>query len=155
MNPANGIELAFLFRIDAALAPAIELGECPRGMRRMVPILTGSFEGPRIKGTLPAGGADWQVTRPDGVTEIEACYALETDDGVVIRVTNRGLRHGPPEIMRRLVQGETVDPSEYYFRAAPSFEAPRGIYDWLNQRLFISTGRRFRASVQLDFYEVV
>jgi hypothetical protein len=121
----------------------------------MVPILAGSFEGPRMKGTVPAGGADWQVTRPDGITEIEACYTLQTDDGVVIRVINRGLRHGPLEVMRRLAQGEAVDPSEYYFRAAPSFEAPLGMYDWLNQRLFISTGRRLRASVQLDFYEVV
>ncbi len=121
----------------------------------MVPILSGSFEGPRIKGILRAGGIDWQTTRPDGVTEIEAHYSLETGDGAVIRVVNRGFRHGAPEVMRRLAEGEIVDPSEYYFRAAPMFEAPNGRYDWLNRSLFISSGERRSNSVVIRFYEVL
>jgi len=136
------------------VAPAVELGTGLNGMRRMVHILAGSFEGPRMKGVIPAGGVDWQVVRSDGVTEIEAHYILQTHDGAIIRVVNRGYRHGPPDVMRRLAQGDPVDPSEYYFRAAPSFEAPTGRYEWLNQNLFLSTGRRFQASVQLDFYQI-
>jgi hypothetical protein len=57
--------------------------------------------------------------------------------------------------MERLAQGDAVDPSEYYFRAAPIFEAPIGRYDWLNRSLFISKGERLRDSVVLDFYEVL
>jgi len=155
MTTSVQIQHAFLFRAGVAVAPAVELGAGPNGMRRMVPILAGSFEGPRMKGVIPAGGVDWQIIRPDGVTEIEAHYTLETDDGVNIRVVNRGYRHGPPEVMRRLAQGDPVDPSEYYFRAAPSFEAPLGRYQWLNQHLFVSTGRRLINSVQLDFYQIL
>ena len=155
MTAPHQIDLAFLFRADVAVAQAVDLGAGPKGMRRMVPILTGSFEGPRMKGVIPAGGVDWQIIRPDGVAEIEAHYTLETDDGVRIRVTNRGFRHGPAKVMRRLAQGEPVDPTEYYFRAAPYFEAPVGRYEWLNQHIFISTGRRFQASVRLDFFQIL
>ncbi len=155
MSVPEAVKLDFLFRVGAALGSAIELGTGPRGFRRMVPILSGSFEGPRIKGILRPGGVDWQTTRPDGITEIEAHYSLETDDGAVVRVINRGFRHGPPEVIERLARGEIVDPSEYYFRAAPSFEAPIGRYDWLNRSLFISNGERRSDSVVLRFYEVL
>jgi len=155
MNTTNGIQCAILFHLVAELAPTIALGQGPHGARRMVPILSGSFEGPRIKGRLQPGGVDWQTARPDGVTEIEAHYALETDDGAIIRVINKGFRHGPTEVMQRLANGEPVSPSEYYFRAAPVFEAPTGRYDWLNRSLFLSTGERARNAVSLRFYEVL
>ena len=62
------------------------------------------------------GGADWQVVRPDGVLAIEAKYTLEASDGALIMVTNRGMRHGPPEVIEKLTRGEAVDPAHYYFR---------------------------------------
>ena len=37
----------------------------------------------------------------------------------LIQVRNRGLRHGPEEVLRRIAEGENVDPAEYYFRMAP------------------------------------
>ena len=116
----------FVFELNATLDPAIAIGETPHGVRRMVPITGGRFEGPAIRGSVLPGGADWQVVRGDGANELEALYLLRTDDGVVIQVRNRGLRHGPPDVMRRLAAGENVDPGEYYFRAVPSFAAPGG-----------------------------
>ncbi len=76
-----------------------------------------------MRGMVRPGGVDWQDTSSDGVSEIEAHYALETDDGAVIRVINNGFRHGEPNVMQRLAQGEAVNASQYYFRAAPRFEA--------------------------------
>ena len=154
MNTVGGIRLIPLFDLAAELAPTIVLGYGPRGERRMVPILSGSFEGSRLKGTILPGGVDWQVIRPDGVAEIEAHYSLQTDDGALIRVINKGYRHGPPDVMRRLAEGEAVPSSEYYFRAAPVFEAPLGRYGWLTRSLFISTGERSASSVVLHFHEV-
>ena len=155
MNTADGIRLTELFDLVAELAPTIVLGQGPRGERRMVPILSGSFAGSRLKGTILAGGVDWQILRPDGVAEIEAHYSLQTDDGAVIRVINKGYRYGPSDVMQRLAQGVTVAPSEYYFRAAPVLEAPLGRYEWLNKSLFVSTGERSSNSVLLHFYEVM
>lgn len=139
---------------NARLERPIDVGSTPQGVRRVVPIIGGRFEGPRMKGEILAGGADWQFTRADGVTELEALYLLRTDDGVVIQVRNRGLRHGPKEVMQRLAAGQTVDPGEYYFRAAPVFSAPEGRYDWLNKSLFLCTGSRRPAAVELYFYRV-
>ena len=155
MNMEGGIRLIPLFDLVAELAPTVVLGHGPRGERRMVPILSGSFEGSRLRGTVLPGGVDWQIIRPDGVAEIEAHYSLETNDGAVIRVINKGYRHGPPDVMRRLAEGETVPSSEYYFRAAPVFEAPLGRYEWLSRSLFISTGERSANSVVLHFHEVM
>ncbi len=155
MTNSGGIKLAFAFSVIGELAPTVVLGTGPHGIRRMVPILSGTFTGPQIRGTLMPGGIDWQIVRPDGITEIEAHYSLQTDDGALIRVINRGYRHGPAEVMQRLTVGEAVDPAEYYFRAAPSFEAPEGRYDWLNRYLFISTGERRSKAVTLNFYQVL
>ena len=154
MNREGGIRLIPLFDMVAELAPTVVLGYGPRGERRMVPTLSGSFEGSRLRGTILPGGVDWQIIRPDCVAEIEAHYLLQTNDGAVIRVINKGYRHGPPDVIRRLAEGETVPPSAYYFRAAPVFQAPLGRYEWLSRSLFISTGDRSVNSVVLHFQEV-
>jgi hypothetical protein len=147
-------ELSLLLEIRATLGAPIVVGEVPEGTRRVVPVLGGTFAGPGMRGTLLPGGADWQYLRPDGVMMVEAQYLLRTDDGVIIQVNNRGMRHGPADVIRRLGAGESVDPAEYYFRAAPRLSAPAGRYDWLNRRLFLCSGARYPDAVALWFYEV-
>lgn len=148
-------DMQLLFEARGALEPAIVVGQTPEGLKRVVPIVGGTFTGPRIRGSLVPGGADWQYVRSDGVTVVEARYLLRTDDDVLIEVHNRGLRHGPEEVMRRLAAGENVDPGEYYFRAAPSFTAPAGKYEWLNRSLFLCTGARYATAITLWVYEVL
>jgi hypothetical protein len=147
-------ELNLLLEVRASLDAPIVVGDVPEGKRRVVPVSGGTFEGPNLRGNLLPGGADWQYLRPDGVMIVEAQYLLRTDDGVVIQVSNRGMRHGPEEVMRRLGAGESVDPAEYYFRATPRLSAPAGRYDWLNRRIFLCTGARYPDAVALWFYEV-
>ena len=147
-------ELELLLEVRATLAAPVVVGDVPEGARRVVPIDGGTFEGPRLRGTLIPGGADWQYLRPDGVMIVEAQYLLRTDDGVVIQVNNRGMRHGPEAVMRRLGAGEAVDPADYYFRAAPRLSAPAGRYEWLNRRMFLCSGARYPDAVVLWFYEV-
>jgi hypothetical protein len=147
-------ELDLLLEVRANLAAPIVVGAVPEGARRVVPITGGTFVGPRLRGTLLPGGADWQYLRSDGVMIVEAQYLLRTDDGVIIQVNNRGMRHGPEAVMRRLGAGESVDPAEYYFRATPRLSAPAGRYEWLNRRMFLCSGARYPDAVMLWFYEV-
>jgi hypothetical protein len=147
-------ELKLVLEIRATLDAPIVVGDVPEGKRRVVPIAGGTFSGPGLRGNLMPGGADWQYLRPDGVMIVEAQYLLQTDDGIVIQVNNRGMRHGPAEVMRRLGAGESVDPAEYYFRATPRLSAPAGRYDWLNRRIFLCSGARYPDTVALWFYEV-
>jgi hypothetical protein len=147
--------LEFVFAAEGKLAAPLQIGATYEGQRRIIPILEGSFEGPRIKGTFVSiGAADWQHTRSDGVTQAEATYAIQTDDGVVIQVQNHGLRHGPEEVMRRLAAGEDVDPAAYYFRTNPRFKAPDGKYDWLNKSIFVASGARYANAIKLWFFAV-
>ena len=154
MTESPEIETDFLFEASFELAPTIDLGPGLLGQRRMVPSLSGAFAGPKMRGTvLP--GSDWQVVGAGNVTVLEAQYALQTDDGVLIRVVNKGFRRGPAEVMRRLAAGEPVDASEYYMRAAPAFDAPNGRYQWLNSSLFVSSGARSEGHLILRVYEVL
>ncbi len=147
--------LEFIFAAEAKLAAPIQLGGTYEGQRRIIQILEGSFAGPNIKGTfVPAGAADWQYTRGDGVTQAEATYAIQTDDSVVIQIQNFGLRHGPDAVIKRLTAGEVVDPAEYYFRSNPRFKAPEGKYAWLNRSIFVASGARYHESIKLWFFAV-
>jgi len=80
---------------------------------------------------------------------------MRTDDGVVIQIRNRGLRRGPPDVMKRLAEGQTVDPAEYYFRSIPEFIAPNGKYEWMNQSVFVCAGARFPFGITLWVWRVL
>lgn len=149
-------QLEFAFRISVDLTGGVqEIGETGKGIRKVVPITGGTFEGPNIKGNVVPGGYDWQLVRTDGVVEIDARYLLQTDDGDLITLTNTGLRHGPPEVMQRLAKGEEVDASEYYFRSIPIFETGNAKYNWLNSSVFMATGTRKPKQVLIDVWRVV
>lgn len=147
-------DLEFVYEATGRLEPPVPIGECNDGERRIIPILSGPVAGPLLRGELLGNAADWQVTRPDGVTVADAIYALRTDDGVTIQIRNRGLRHGPSDVMARLAAGEDVDPSAYYFRTVPEFVAPAGKYDWLNRSIFICAGARYARSIRLWVWRV-
>ncbi|QJW92282.1 DUF3237 domain-containing protein [Spirosoma taeanense] len=146
-------EFAFELRVEVAAIE--EMGQTAKGIRRVIPITGGTFEGPAIQGHIVAGGYDWQIGRSDGVTEVEARYLLRTHDGSLITIINQGLRHGPPEVMQRLAKGELVDPSDYYFRSIPVFETADPRYDWLTRSVFIATGIRQPSQVLIRVYRLL
>lgn len=148
------MQLQPLFRAEITLAAPQELGETPQGRRRIIGITGGRFAGERLSGRVLAGGADWQVIRPDGVADLDARYTLETSDGALIYVRNRGYRHGSLEIIRRLAAGEAVDPSLYYMRTTPRFETGDARYAWLNRIVCVATGARRTDAVELEVFEV-
>ena len=144
-----------LFKAEITLAPPQELGQTPLGRRRVIPITGGRFSGERCSGRVLPGGADWQVIRADGVADLDARYTLETDDGALIYVRNKGYRHGPEDVLRRLASGEAVDPKLYYMRTTPWFETGDARYAYLNRMVCVGTGARLAAAVALQFFEVL
>jgi hypothetical protein len=143
-----------LFRAEITLAAPQELGDAPHGRRRIIPITGGRIIGERVIGRVLAGGADWQIVRTDGVAELDARYTIETADGALIYVANRGVRHGPAEVLRKLAAGEPVDPALYYMRTTPWFETGDARYAWLNRIVCVATGARRAAAVELEVYEI-
>jgi hypothetical protein len=147
-------QLEFAFEVRAEVADPTVVGQVPNGLRRIIDITGGTFEGPGLKGKLLPGGADWQIIKEDGFTDIDARYTLQTDAGDLIYVTNVGIRHAAPEVMRRLNAGETVDQSEIYFRAIPKFETAAPELQWLMRSIFVSTGERYPNGVIIRFWRV-
>jgi hypothetical protein len=143
-----------ILRIHAELADIQEFGKTPIGERRVINILGGNVEG-RLKGRVLPGGADWQFIRADGAAHVEARYTIQSDRGALILVNSEGIRHGPPEVLARLMTGEIVDPSLYYFRTAMRFETGDPALDWLNRVLAVARGQREKNAVKLDVYEVL
>src|SRR5262245_31850240 len=105
-----------IFTLTSPLGGIQMLGNTPYGERRIIGILSGTVEGPRLNGRVLPGGADWQIVRADGVVHLHARYTIETHAGGQILVDAEGYRHGPTEVMERLARDETVDPTLYYFR---------------------------------------
>lgn len=153
-SPAIVPSLRLLYRSVVDIDAPISVGRLAVGERRIINITGGSFTGPRLSGTILPGGADWQIIRPDGITAVEARYTLQTDDGALIYVDNRGVRHGPQAVMARLAAGESVDPSLYYFRTMPVFETGSAKYQWLNGIVAVAVGERHADQVIITAYEV-
>jgi hypothetical protein len=150
------LKSAFVFEARVAVGAALVIGDGPRGLRRVIPIVGGTIAGPKLQGTVVPGGADSQYVRPDGVLELEAKYTLQSHDGVLIMITNRALRRGPKQIIEQLTRGEVVDPALYYFRTVAQFEAPTASpYAWLNASIFIGIAERKPDAAVVRFYEVL
>src|SRR5687767_13807080 len=103
--------LVFAFELRVKVADPVVIGEVPHGLRRIIAITGGTLRGPNINGiVVPNSGADWQVIQPDGFSELDTRYTLQTDKGELIYVQNVGVRHAPPEVMQKLNAGQVVDP---------------------------------------------
>jgi hypothetical protein len=125
------------------IGPIIRLGHGPGGERRLVPILGGRFEGPRLRGrVLP--GADRQLIPDTVLKTLDALYELETDDGVVLTVRNRVKVDMTAE--RGIRPASTID-----------IRAPYGNYGWLNQAVVVGRLEPPTAehpAVRVDMYEM-
>jgi Protein of unknown function (DUF3237) len=146
-----------VYRLDAELAPPLELGETPSGRRRVIALTSGRAEGPDgfAAELVPgAAAADWQVVHPSGTSVADLRYVLKTDGGALLYVTAQGLRHGPPDVLARLAAGEDVDASEYTFRTTVAIETADPALAWMNDGIFIAVGGRRPRGVSYDVYLV-
>jgi hypothetical protein len=147
--------LTRVYRLEATLGEPLNLGDLAQGRRRIVPLTGGSFTGPELSGTLlPGSSADWQTVLPDGTALGDIRYTLQTDDGDLLYVQSRGVRHGTPDVLERLARGEDVDASEYTFRTSTQIETAAPALDWLNKGVFISVGGRRPGAVIYETYLV-
>jgi uncharacterized protein DUF3237 len=111
-----------LMTVRIVAAPPQKLGPVPRGIRSIVPVMGGDFEGSRLRGKVLPGGADWLLLRGDDVLEFDLRITLETDDHALIYMRFHGLRHG------------------HYFRTLPAFETSTDRYAFLNRIITVGVG---------------
>ncbi len=147
--------LVFAFELRAKVDNPVVIGQVPHGLRRIVAITGGTVRGPQMNGVVvPNSGADWQLIQPDGFSELDTRYTLRSDKGELVYVQNVGIRHAPPEVMKRLNAGEVVDPALVYFRTVPKFETTAPGLQWLVRNVFVGVGERSPNEVIIRFYRL-
>src|SRR5262245_41299749 len=145
-----------LFTISIELHPILDLGATPAGHRRIVPVSGGRFSGERLRGEiLPHAGSDLLLTRSDGAFQQDVRLALRTDDGALILMTYRGIRHSSAEVASLLARGGSVGPDRYYLRTAPFFETAAPAYEWLNRIVTVGIGERLPDGATYDVFEIL
>ena len=97
------------------------------GARQIVPVIGGTFEGPKLKGKVLPPGADWLVRISDTVRVLDVRTLLLTDDDQRIYLTYRGVLHTPPGQPR-------------YQRVGMMFETGSEKYAWLHQIFAVGYG---------------
>ena len=129
--------LTAIATLRVAIAPPLRIGETAAGLREVIPITGGTVEGPLLAGKVLAGGADWCLTRRDGIAEVWARYTIETSDGHLVTVTNTGLAHPQAD-------------GSYGGRTIPSFDVADGPLDWLKNSVFVGTLNAHADGTQVD-----
>jgi hypothetical protein len=100
-------------------------------------VVSGTFEGPRLKGRVPATGGDWVIRTPTG-SRLNVRLLLESDDGVPILFQYSG----------RAFQ---ID-GKARIEIAGAFDAPAGAYSWLNDVQAFGSGVAIAAGVRYQLY---
>lgn len=137
----EGLTSEFLCDVTATIGASADLGQTPRGHRQIIAITGGRVEGPRLRGVIEPVGADWLVTRPDGVIELDVRFHIRAQDGAIIYCYYMGYIRGEASVLQRVFAAEEVDPAEYYMRSAPRFETGDPRYAWLNSVIAVGVGR--------------
>ena len=88
---------------------------------------------------MNGSGGDWLLLRPDGAGQLDVRITINTDDDALIYMRYEGIAAG--DALPRVLQGEAVDPGQYYFRTTPYFETSSPNYAWLNQIVAVGVGQ--------------
>ncbi|MGW2183656.1 DUF3237 domain-containing protein [Streptomyces sp. NPDC001732] len=154
VRPGFAPALDFAFEVRAFLAPARHIGHGAGEATEFVPITGGTVDGPRLRGTVLAGGGDWCDKR-GGVYQLDARYLVEADDGAVIDITNRGYYHEEdPDSPSQHEGALQVSEAGVYYRTSPVFRTDAPAHLWLARTVFIGLARGSDSEVSIRFYAV-
>ncbi|KAK3326867.1 hypothetical protein B0H66DRAFT_530856 [Apodospora peruviana] len=109
----------------------LNIGRTSAGNRVAMPILGGTFAGPKLSG-VALYGLDWGLTDNFGIFREDTIYYLQTADGALIMVRANGI-------------GQNVH---------HSFETSSSKYSWLNGVIGYAAGRQVRGQVGLDVWQM-
>ena len=152
------IKPAHLFDIVIDLEPRLDFGVGPLGHRIFFGAAGGSFEGPRLRGEVLAGGGDWTLFRANGAMALDVRLTLRTHDDALVLMTYGGRWIVPPNLRAEMSDPATrhqVDPALYYFRTIPLFETGSKEYAWLNDIVCVGSGYLVEGGIAYKVSEVI
>ena len=112
------------------------------GARQIVPVIGGTFAGPKLRGTVIPPGADWLVRINDTLRWLDIRTLLLTDDNQRIYLTYRGVLYTPPGQPR-------------HQRVVMMFETASEKYAWLQNMVAVGVGYTVPQRVPYHVYQVL
>ncbi len=149
------MRLEHLMHLHGDLKAPVEPGPGPFGKRRIVDVTGGYFEGPRLKGTLLASGADWLLTEDQDITRLDVRITLGTDDGAHIYVQYPGVIVFNDTARSVLVETGETQFGDLDFFTQPRFETGHPDYAWLNSVVAVGEGRILTNAVEDNVSRVI
>ena len=119
--------------------PAVSIGP-----RTAVAVTGGTFEGPKLRGTVISPGADWPLVLTPNLRVLDVRTLLVTDDAQKIYMTYRGVIYTPP-----------AGQGERYWRTVPIFETDSKKYEWLTQAIFVGVSFQVPQRVSYRIFQVL
>lgn len=136
----EALKSEFLMDLILETAPAVTIGP-----RTVVGVTGGTFEGPKLKGTVIGPGADWPMRISDTMRVLDVRTILVTDDDQKIYMTYRGVIRTPP----------AGQPGERYWRTTPIFETDSKKYEWLTQLVAVGVSFTMPQRVCYRIFQIV
>lgn len=130
--------LEHLFSMSIPLGPPTVIPSGPSGTRVIVEAASGTFEGPRLRGTVHGPGGDWVTLRADGSMLLDVRLLLTTDDGAEILMEYKGVG----------------TPGAGSITTTPLFQTGAEQYAWLNAVVAVGKGSSDGKSVSYDVFAV-
>lgn len=149
------LKSAYIGELMMGITGSYMLGDAPVGKRRLDRLDKGHFKGPKVQAEIVTGGMDILLGGTDGAVRPDVRLILKLDDGEILLIQYRGVRHAPAEVMQRIAKGERVPPNEYYLRTSLVFETASKKYDWMNRIVGVGVGRREPSAVFYDVFEIL
>mgnify|MGYP002629670381 CR=1 FL=1 len=132
---ASALESEYLMELALDVSSQLDTGHT-----RIAPVTGGTFGGPRLRGTVHNGGADW-ITQVAGHSSLDVRITLETDDGALIYMTYKGV----------IARGD----SGTYWRVTPVFNTASEKYDWLNHIVCVGKNKQIEGKVAYDIFQIL
>ena len=132
-------QLEHLFTLTAATNMTGMIAGGPMGTRVIVDASSGTFEGPKLTGTVSGPGGDWVTALADGSLRLDVRILLKTADGADILME---------------YQGRSPDGGKH-ITTAPFFQTGDERYTWLNNAVCVATGGTIDGGVRYEIYQVV
>ncbi len=148
------MKLEPLMTLHADLRPPRQIGEGPYGKRLIFDVTGGNFDGPRLRGKILPGGADWLLVDNDGVGHLDVRITLETEDGAWIYGQYLGVLVMNEKVNIALTKGGGTAYGDTYFMTQPRFETGDARYKWLNSLVAVAEGRLAHKAVEYRLFKV-
>lgn len=138
--PAIDAELRSEFLLDLLITA--QQPNAVSANRLIVPVSGGTFDGPKLKGSVLGPSADWIEQRADGSRLLDVRLVLQTDDGAKVYMNWRGIGYTP--------SGGTL-----YARILPMFETGAAKYAWLNDIVAVGVYRPTPGQIAYRVYQIL